>query len=62
MSDAVSGAVARMLAEHHPGWSLPQAAYTDVEIFDADLERISRRAGSSPATRARSPSPGTTSA
>lgn len=40
MSDAVSGAVARMLAEHHPGWSLPQAAYTDAEIFDADLERV----------------------
>ncbi|GAA1380440.1 aromatic ring-hydroxylating dioxygenase subunit alpha [Pseudonocardia kongjuensis] len=23
-----------------PGWSLPQAAYTDPDVFDADLERV----------------------
>lgn len=33
----------RVIRDYRPGFTLPQAAYIDPEIFDVDLERIYRR-------------------
>ena len=42
MSDPATADLADLpgLAGHRPGWSLPQAAYTDPAVFAADLERV----------------------
>src|SRR5215831_13023386 len=40
METKVSDQLASLISSRRPGWSLPQAFYTDAKIFEEDIRRI----------------------